>query len=113
MVLAGDGPNFVGQVDDLDNLKVALATVNGADGTYTRGLSGVFAGGTLQVPDSAFDATFDNLTFSGQLVPEPSAVSLVALAMLALFGLRRRRPLEDALARRSNDCQRCTKRKGS
>ncbi|MFC1759818.1 hypothetical protein ACFL2H_13805 [Planctomycetota bacterium] len=39
MVFNGDGPNFVGQVYDLDNLNAPLATINGTDATYMQGES--------------------------------------------------------------------------
>ncbi len=91
LVFTGDGPDLVGEVYDLDNLNDALATISATDATYTQGFSGLFASGTLQVPTSAFDATFDNLTLSGQVVPEPSAVSLVAVGVLGVLGFRRRK----------------------
>jgi hypothetical protein len=89
MVFTGDGPNFVGQVFDLDNLNVSLATITGTDASYTQGRLGLFATGARDF-SSAFDATFDNLILGGQVVPEPSTASLVALSVLGLLGFRRR-----------------------
>ena len=91
LVFTGSGPNLVGQIYDLADLNNPLEEVTATDSTYEQGVSGILATGPIQNPTIGFDSTFDNLTLSGQVVPEPSTVSLFALGALGLLGLCRRR----------------------
>jgi hypothetical protein len=82
-VFRGTGDEFLGEVFDLTNLSVPLATIFASDATYPTGSSGllVASDGPAGTPG---DATFDNFLVT---VPEPSA----GLAILFAGGLLMRR----------------------
>lgn len=83
LVFTGSGSMLVGQVFDVANPSVALATVTTTDTTYSSGYSGILIVTSNLNPTSAIDATVDNFT----TVPEPSvwALGLMGLAGLAAF----------------------------
>ena len=86
-VFRGTGGDFVGEIFDLTNLSVPLATVSAFDATYTTGSSGLLVASDGPVGTTA-DATFDNFLVT---VPEPSTGLAVLFAAGLLTGRARRR----------------------
>jgi hypothetical protein len=86
----GVGGTFTGQVFDLANPTVPLATVTNAapDTAYASGSPGLVVAENTSGPISGADATFDN--FSASPVPEPGSWALVALAAAGGWCARRR-----------------------
>jgi hypothetical protein len=78
-LLQAQGSSLTGQVFDLANPAVPLATVNATDSTYATGAAGLIV--AALAPTSGIDVTFDNLFV--QTVPEPSSLTMTALGMAA------------------------------
>jgi len=86
MAFTGSGTSLTGQIFDLTNLAVPLATVTATDATYASGVPGVFVFDSSAAPfPGTARADFDNFLS----VPEPSVAAL-GLAGL-LLAVRRRR----------------------
>ena len=75
----GIGSTFDGAVYSLNNLATPLATVSGVDSQFSSGQVGLLV--ASEASAGAADATFSRFT----IVPEPAALSLLALGGLALL----------------------------
>jgi hypothetical protein len=89
LVFQGVGNTLTGTVYDLADLTTPLATATANDATYASGVNGVFVFDNSATKDQPADATFDNLSGTNQ-VPEPAALSVLALAALGLTTRRHR-----------------------
>lgn len=87
LVFSGSGPALTGRIFALSDLDTPLVTVTATDATHSSGFSGLVVAGTLAAPESAADATFDNL----RAVPEPGALALLAAGGGLVLLARRRR----------------------
>jgi hypothetical protein len=87
--LSAIGSNLSGQLFDLSNPSIALATVNATDSAYASGAAGVIGAAAKVTPTSGVNVTFDNLLV--QSVPEPSSFALCGIAGLAGLGMAWRR----------------------
>ncbi len=85
LVFAGYGSTLRGEVFDLANPSVSLATVSATDTLYTSGNSGLLAWSFGGVGAGPVDVTFDNYFAT---VPEPSTVAVGVLGMLGLILFR-------------------------
>ena len=85
-VFRGTGADFTGEIFELPNLTVPVATVSAFDATYQTGSSGLLVASDAGVGTVA-DATFDNFLVT---VPEPSA-GLAVLFGVGLLSVRARR----------------------
>jgi hypothetical protein len=75
------GSTLTGQIFDLANPGVPLATAAATDSTYATGGAGVIVASPLPGSTSGINVTFDNLLV--QTVPEPSSWTLTVLGMTA------------------------------
>lgn len=91
LVFAGQGAALSGQVFDLSNPAVPVASVSATDGTYSAGPAGlvVFDNTDSRVGSAGADATFDNFSAAPFAAPEPGAAAALAVgAAVALPGRR-------------------------
>jgi MYXO-CTERM domain-containing protein len=91
LVFTGDGSLLTLSVYDVNNLTTPLVTVSGTDSTYTSGAVGLLTSGLIDVntgaiTNSPLDATYDNFS----VVPEPGALGVLGLGVLALRRKSRR-----------------------
>jgi hypothetical protein len=75
------GSTLTGQIFDLANLGIPLATATATDSTYVAGGAGVIVASPLPGSTSGINVTFDNLLV--HMVPEPSSLTLTVLGMTA------------------------------
>ena len=85
----GDGRLML-TLTTLDGLQTLESTVEGFDGMTVNafGLLNLPQGGNL---DQVGDFFFDDLSYTGEGIPEPSSLLLAALGLLGLLGCGRRR----------------------
>src|SRR4051794_26219347 len=79
LFFTGVGPMLTGQVFNVNNLALPLATITANDATYTSGSPGLLVGASATAQTSTADATFDN--FQAVAVPEPASWALLAVGL--------------------------------
>jgi hypothetical protein len=79
--LTAVGSSLTGQLFDLANPALPLATASATDTTYATGSAGIITAAADHTLTSGINVTFDNLR--GQAVPEPGSLALTGVGLAA------------------------------